>query len=47
MHFKSRLKSEKACYHSVQNFLSTSLLSKNYDDSDIKKYNFAYRFVWV
>ena len=26
---KSRLKSENACYHSVQNILSTSLLSKN------------------
>jgi len=26
---KSRLKSGNACYHSVQNFLSTSLLSKN------------------
>ena len=26
---KSRLKSGKACYHSVQNILSSSLLSKN------------------
>jgi ribosomal protein S2 len=26
---KSRLKSENACYHSVQNILFTSLLSKN------------------
>ena len=26
---KSRLKSENACYHSVQNLLSSSLLSKN------------------
>jgi UDP-galactopyranose mutase len=26
---KSRLKSGKACYHSVQNLLSSSLLSKN------------------
>jgi len=26
--FKSRLKSGNACYHSVQNLLSTSLLSK-------------------
>jgi hypothetical protein len=26
---KSRLKSESACYHSVQNLLSSSLLSKN------------------
>ena len=27
--FKSRLKSGNACYHSVQNLLSSSLLSKN------------------
>jgi len=26
---KSRMKSENACYHSVQNLLSSSLLSKN------------------
>jgi hypothetical protein len=26
---KNRLKSENACYHSVQNLLSSSLLSKN------------------
>ena len=26
---KSRVKSESACYHSVQNLLSSSLLSKN------------------
>ena len=26
---KSRLKSEKTCYHSGQNLLSSSLLSKN------------------
>ena len=26
---KSRLKSENACYHSVQNLLSSSLLPKN------------------
>ena len=26
---KSRLKSENACYHSVQNLLSSSLVSKN------------------
>ena len=26
---KSRLKSGNACYHSVQNYLSSSLLSKN------------------
>ena len=27
--FKSRLKAGNACYHSVQNILSSSLLSKN------------------
>jgi len=27
--FESRLKSGNACYHSVQNFLSYSVLSKN------------------
>jgi len=27
--FKSRLRSGNACYHSVQNLLSSSLLSKN------------------
>jgi hypothetical protein len=27
---KSRLKSRKACYHSVQNLLSSSLLSKKF-----------------
>jgi hypothetical protein len=26
---KSRVKSENACYHSVQNLLSSSLVSKN------------------
>jgi hypothetical protein len=28
----SRLKSRNACYHSVQNLLSSSLLSKKYKD---------------
>jgi hypothetical protein len=39
---KSRLKSGNACYHAVQNLLSSILLSKN-----IKNYNFACCFVWV
>jgi predicted transcriptional regulator len=39
---KNRFKSGNACCHSVQNVLSSSLLSKN-----IKKYNFACYFVWV
>ena len=43
---KSRLKSENACYHSVQNLLSSSLLSKNLKIM-IKKCNFACCFVWV
>jgi hypothetical protein len=41
---KSRLKLGNACYHSVQNLLSSSLLSK---DSYIQNYNFAFCFVWV
>ena len=39
---KSRLKSGNARYHSVQNFLFSSLLSKN-----LKNYNFSCCFVWV
>ena len=41
---KSRLKSGNACYHSVQNLLSSRLLSKNLK---IKNCNFACCFVWV
>ena len=37
---KSRLKPGNACHHSVQNRLSSSLLSNN-----VKKYNFACCFV--
>ena len=32
---KSRLKLGNACYHSVQDFLSSNLLSKNLKDQDI------------
>jgi hypothetical protein len=39
---KSRLKSVNACYHSVQNLLSSSLLSKNLK---IKKYRTIILFV--
>jgi hypothetical protein len=39
---KSRLNSGNACYHSVHNILSSSLLSR-----DIQYYNFACCFVWV
>ena len=38
---KSRLQSGNACYHSVQNLFSSSLLSKNVT------INFASCFVWV
>ena len=44
---KSRLRLGNACYHSVQNVLSTGLLSKNFEDQVIKNYYFAYCFVWV
>ena len=44
---KSRLKSGNACYHSVQNLLSSSLLPKNLKMKDIKKYNVTCCFVWV
>jgi hypothetical protein len=40
----SRFKSGNACYHSVQNLFSSSLLSKNLN---IKNSNFACCFVWV
>ena len=43
---KSRLKLGNACYHSVQNILSSSLLYKN-KDQDIWNYNFARWFVWM
>ena len=43
---KSRLKLGNACYNSVQNLLSSSLLSK-FKDQDIQNYNFARCFVWM
>jgi hypothetical protein len=43
----SILKSGNACYHSVQNVLSSSLLSKKSKDLDIQYYNFACCFVRV
>jgi len=39
---KSRLRSGNACYHSVQNFLSSRLLPKN-----VKIYNFDCCSVWL
>ena len=44
---KSRMKLGNDCYYSVQNLLSSSLLSKNFKDQDIKYYNFAHCPVWV
>ena len=38
---KSRLKSGNACYHSVQNLLSSSLPSKNLKIKILQNYNFA------
>ena len=44
---KSRLKSGDVCYHSVQNLLSSSSLSKNMKIKIIQKNNFACCCVWV
>ena len=44
---KSRLKSGTACYHLVQNPLSSRLLSKKSKNQGIKNYNFAGCCVWV
>ena len=45
---KSSLISGNACYHSVQNLLSSRLLSKNLKlKIYIYNYNFAYCFIWV
>jgi hypothetical protein len=43
---KSRLKLGNACYHLVQNLLSSRLLSKTLKIK-IWNYNFAHGFVWV
>ena len=43
---KSRLKLGNACYYSVQNLLSSRLLSKNLKIK-IYRYNFACGFVWL
>jgi len=43
---KNRLKSGNACYHLVQNLLSSRLLSKNLKIK-IYRSNFACCFVWV
>ena len=44
---KGRLKSGNACYHSVRNLLSSSLLSKNIKFNNKQNYNSACCFVWV
>ena len=43
---KSRLRLGNTCYHSVQNLLSSRLLSK-YLKTKMQNYNFAGCFVWV
>jgi len=43
---KSRFKLGNACYHSVQNLLYYSLLTRNKKKSDVQIYNFSC-FVWV
>ena len=44
---KSRLKSRNACYHSVQNLLSSILFSKNINITIIQNCNFASCFIGV
>ena len=44
---KSRLKSGNACYHSVQNLLSSSLLSKNLKIKIYRTIILPVVFVWV
>ena len=44
---QSRLKSGNVCYHSVQNLLSSSLLSKNVNIKIYKHYNFASCCIWA
>ena len=44
---KSRLKSGNACYHLVQNPLSSSFLSKNLKNKIYRTINFACCVVWV
>jgi len=44
---KSGLKSGNACYHSLQNFLSSSLLSKNLKIKMYRTIIIVYCFVWL
>jgi hypothetical protein len=41
------LNSGNACYHSIQNLLSSHLLPKKCKNQNVQGYNFAYGFVWV
>jgi hypothetical protein len=44
---KRRLNLGNVCYHSVQNLLSSRLLSKNIKIRIYKNYNFVCESVWV
>jgi hypothetical protein len=44
---KSSLKSGNACYHLVQNLLSSNLISKNVKININRTVIFAFCFVWV
>jgi len=44
---RSRLKSGKACYHLVQNFIAIHFAIQKYKDCDIQNTNIACCFVWV
>jgi hypothetical protein len=44
---KSRLKLGNACYNSVQNLLSSSLLSKNIKIKEYRVLQFCLLFLWV
>ena len=44
---KSKLKLGNACYHSVQNLLSSRLLFKHLNIKIYRNYKFARGFVWV
>jgi len=43
---KSRMKSRNACYHSVQNLLSPSLLSRNLKIKIYRTIIFPFVFYW-
>ena len=45
--FNNKVDSLNACYHSVQNLLSSSLLSQNLKIKIYRNYNFSRCFVWM